>query len=140
MKNGDLSNAPTYRYWVAAEVVFVKDEHSEEHKSGWFSKMIRQKVAWTPDLRVLSHLWRWSGALGARIELVFYGDMASDAVFLWDLLEKTAANPFNDWHVMESPTDVQKMLPFRPDLMGIIDLPERSAFYGGKGLRMENLR
>jgi hypothetical protein len=138
MQGNDLAASQTYRYYVAAEVVFRRAEETEQKKS-WFSSMLRQKVSWTPDLRVLSHLWRWSSNLGARLELVFYGDLADDAVFLWDLLESSAANPFNDWHAFESPRAVQDMLPFRPDLMGVIDLPERSAFYGGRGLRLENL-
>jgi len=140
VSGGDLGNAPTYRYYVAAELVFVKDERSEEPRTGWFSRMLRQKVMWTPDLRVLSHLWRWSSNLGVRLELVFYGDLAEDAVYLWNMLDKSAANPFTDWHAFEAPYKVQKILPYRPDLMGVIDLPERSAVYGGRGLCLENLR
>lgn len=140
MKGGDLSNAPTYRYWVTAEVCFHKDESESSEKKGWFSNVFRQKVLLTPDLRVLSHLWRWSSRLGVRLELVFMGELAQDAIDMWDLLEKSAANPFNDWVAMESPQDIQKTLPFRPDIAGIIDLPERSAYYGGRGLRLENLQ
>jgi len=140
MQSGDLSNAPTFRYYVTAEVVFHKAEKSEESKTGWFSRMLNRKVAWTPNLRVLSHLWRWSSNIGARLELVFYGDLAEDAEFLWELLEKSAANPFSDWHEFESPRQVQSILPYRPDLMGVIDLPERSAMYGGRGLRLEDIR
>lgn len=139
MQSGDLSNAPTYRYWVTAEVCFHKDESEDAEKRGWFSNVFRKKVLLTPDMRVLSHLWRWSTRLGVRLELVFYGELAEDAVPMWDLLEKSAANPFSDWHAMESPKAVQKMLPFRPDLQGVIDLPERSAMYGGRGRRMEDL-
>lgn len=139
MQGGDLSAAPTYRYWVTAEVVFHKAEESTETKH-WFSKMLRQKVSWTPDLRVMNQLWRWSSNLGCRMELVFYGDLADDAVFLWDLLEHSASNPFNDWHAIESPKSVQDTLAFRPDLVGIIDVPERRLMYGGRGLTMENLR
>ena len=139
MQGGDLSAQPTYRYWVAAELCFIKDESSSQEKKGWFSQLFRERVMLVPDLRVLSHLWRWSNKLGVRLELIFFGDLAADAVSMWDLLEKSAANPFNDWHAMEGPTDVQKILPFRPDIAGVIDLPERSAFYGGRGLRLEQL-
>jgi hypothetical protein len=139
MQGNDLANSQTYRYYVTAEVVFRRAEENEQTKR-WFSTMLRQKVSWTPDLRVVSHLWRWSSNLGCRLELVFYGDLASDANFLWDLLEKSASNPFNDWHAFESPKAVQDILPFRPDLMGIIDINERSAFYGSRGLRMDNLQ
>ena len=139
MQGGDLSAAPTYRYWVGAELCFVKDESETKEKTGWFSQMFRQRVMLVPDLAVLSHLWRWSSRLGVRLEIVFFGELAADAVVMWDLLEKASANPFSDWIVMESPTDVQKALPFRPDIAGVIDLPERSAFYGGKGLRMEHI-
>lgn len=140
MQGGDLSAAPTYRYWVAAEVCFVKDESESTEKTGWFSKMFSQRVMLVPDMRVLSTLWRWSNRLGVRLELVFFSELAADAVMMWDLLEKSAANPFNDWLAMESPKNVQTMLPFRPDVAGVIDIPERSAFYGGRGLRMEQIR
>lgn len=140
MQGGDLSSAPTYRFWVAAEVVFHKDESSETKKTGWFSSLLSTKVMWVPDLRVLSHLWRWSSSLGVRLELIFIGDLAADAVAMWDLLDHSGANPFNDWHVMESPKAIQEVLPFRPDIAGVIDMPERSAFYGGRGRRLEQLQ
>jgi hypothetical protein len=140
VKDNDLSADPTKRYWVMAEVVFLSDERTETKKTGWFSSKTTSKVTLIPDLRVLSLLWRWSGSLGVRLELVFIGDLAMDAPAMWDALERSSANPFNDWHAMETLNRVISDLPYRPDLLGIIDIPSRSAAYGGRGLTLANIQ
>lgn len=139
MQGGDLSNAVTPRYWVVADTVFTHDTNVSTRKH-WWSSHTTTKHVWMPDMGVLSHLWRWSSSLGVRLELVFIGDLASDAVHLWDMLEKSAANPFSDWHIFESTHGITKALPYRPDLKGVIDIPQRSSYYGGKGLQLENMR
>ena len=140
MQDGDLSNDLTRRYFVVADVVFFRDSTASTHRSGWFTRTAYQRDLWAPDLRVLSMLWQWSNTLGVRLELVFYTDRPSDAGGMWALLEKSAANPFMDWHTFTSPDEVQDLLPYRPDVLGVIDLPQRILMYGGRGLQLENLR
>jgi hypothetical protein len=139
VKDNDLSASLTYRYWVLAEVVFRSDETTTTSKTGWFKSLRTSRITVMPDLMTLSMLWQFSVSSGARMELVFIGDYARDAVSLWEMLEKSAANPFYDWHAMEDTNKILEVLPYRPDLLGIIDLPERSARYGGKGLTTANL-
>ena len=140
MKDGDLSAAPTARYFVVADVVLRRSVDHSSARTGLFSRTTTERVVLVPDLAVLSTLWRWSSAVGARLELVFYGTRTTDAGTTWDLLERSAANPFSDWHVFDSPQEVQDLLPYRPDLLGIVDVPQRTAVYGGRGLTVENLR
>jgi hypothetical protein len=140
MKGNDLSAEPTRRYWVMAEVVFLREETTDTKKTGWFSTKTTSRVTMVPDLRVLSLLWRWSGSLGVRLEIIFAGDLAVDATSMWETLERSAANPFSDWNVAENLTWILNTLPYRPDLMGIIDVPERSAMYGGRGLTIANIQ
>jgi hypothetical protein len=139
VKGGDLDNAPTLRYFVTAEVVFRKVEQDETKKQGWLRTMFSKRVVWVPDLGVLSWLWRWSSAQGVRLELVFAGEMVQDAVVLWKMLEEGAANPFADMQLFEDADAVAALIPYRPDLLGVIDLPDRSARYGGRGMTMEML-
>lgn len=137
MKDNDLSAAPTPRFWVMSDLVFTKVESSEVKKAGWFRKTETITVTRAPDLRVMSELWRWSSRLGVRLELIFVGE--SDASGLWDSLLK-AANPFSDYIEFETINEVVSLLNYRPDLLGVIDVPDRSAFYGGRGLTMQELR
>jgi hypothetical protein len=139
MQGNDLDNRPTHRYWVLADSVLIKDEHDETSKRGWFKTMFSHRVVYTPDAAALSSLWRFSQSTGARLELVFVGDLAKDATYLWDSIDKHAANPFNDWHVFESIDKVVQQVPYRPDILGYIDMPSRSAYYGGKGLTLLEL-
>lgn len=135
MQGNDLSNEPTRRYWVLSEVVLLEQEIESEKR--WFRTKTR--VLQIPDPAALSELWRFSVAHGVRMELVFAGEAASDAVPVWDALDKMS-NPFSDWLGFESISAVAKAIPYRPDLMGVIDVPGRSAVYGGKGLTLGSLR
>lgn len=136
MKGNDLSNSLTPRYLVLADTVFIKHEQSEE-KKGWFSKFLYNREVWMPDMAALSKLWRWSSSMGYRLELVFIGDMVTDAPEMWDLLDKGSANPFSDWIPYENYERLSRDLPYRPDIMGIICHPGPSAMFGGKGTTME---
>ena len=142
MKGNDISNEPAYRYWVMAEVCFDRDEQTEEEKRGWFKTMFSHRVIWTPDPAAMSELWRFAHEYGVRLDLVFVADMAKDATYLWDSLEKAtvAANPFSDYHVMESVDKIAKQLPYRPDILGYIDQPSRFMAFGGKGMTVRSLR
>jgi hypothetical protein len=140
MKNGDLSNSLTHRYWVMSDVVFISEETTVTKKSGWFGKDTSTKTATVPDMAVLSLLWRFSDRLGVRMELIFLGDHAVGAPELWALLERSAANPFTDWHAVEGTSQIIRDIPFRPDLMGIIASPIDSARFGGRGLTIASLQ
>jgi hypothetical protein len=142
MKDNDLDNSPAYRYWVMAEVVFDRRESKETVVEGRWRKTEHERtlVTWVPILRALSELWNFSDRYGVRMELVFTDGMVLDGPELWTLLDSSAANPFNDYHVVENLEHVVRDLPYRPDLRGVIDLPTRTAYYGGMGLRLEDLR
>lgn len=138
MQDNDLSAAPTPRYWVTADVVFAASESTETKKSGWFGWVRSDHVVYTPDLRTLSALWQWSQRLGCRLELLFFDEQARDAHDLWESLD-FAANPFNEHFVFGTVNDAVAMLPYRSDLLGVIDRPDRVLVWGGKGLTMASL-
>lgn len=138
MMGNDLSNSPTPRYWVLSEAVFTTHEVKTEKKR-FFRPSVVTEVLTVPDRAVLSKLWRWSSTSGVRVELVFVGRDATSAPELWDVLEKEASNPFNDWLAMENYSEILSAIPYRPDLLGVVDIPKRSALYGGRGLTVADL-
>lgn len=138
MKDNDLSASLTHRYYVLSDVVFRSEETTVTTKK-MFSKSTTTQMVIVPDMAVLSLLWRFSERMGVRMELVFVGDHAVGAPGLWDMLERTAANPFSDWHAMEDYNRILRDLPYRPDLLGVIALPIDSARFGGRGLTIANL-
>ena len=139
MKGNDLSSEPTRRCYVVSDVVLHKHETEETSKTGWLKTMFKSRVVWVPDLAILSKLWRFSSNNGIRMELVFLGEMVKEAPSLWDMLEKGSANPFWDWVPYESRMALANDLPYRPDILWIIDLPGSTSAYGGKGSTMEYL-
>lgn len=139
MKDNDLSAAPTPRYYVLSDVVFRMKETTVVKR-----KMLRTSTSteWvvSPDMAVLSLLWRFSEKMGVRMELIFVGERAVEmAPGLWEMLDETAANPFNDWQAMENYHGILRDLPYRPDILGVIALPTDSAHFGGRGLTIANL-
>lgn len=142
MKGNDLDNRPTPRYYVMAEVVFERRESTEVLKKGrWRKKETEHTVVtWIPDLAAMSELWRFSDRMGVRLELVFIGELVLDAPELWELLDSASANPFNDWHCFERIDQVAAILPYRPDLLGVIDVPSRYMAFGGRGMVVGSLR
>lgn len=139
MQGNDLSSAPTSRGMVVSDVFLNREDHADEERR-LFRSMFRKRSIVVPDLAVLSQLWRWSSAQGVRLEALFIGSEATDAVSVWDMLDRSTANPFTDWHVFENYSSVAHVLPFRPDVLWIVDIPARTAIYGGKGITVEHLR
>jgi hypothetical protein len=142
VRGNDLDNQPTPRYYVMADVVFEKREYTEEATTGRWVKRTKKRtvVTWIPNLRALSELWNFSERLGVRLELVFVEGLFKDGPELWELLDVGAANPFNDWHAFENVNKIITLIPYRPDLKGVIDLPDRAGLWGGKGLTLGSLR
>jgi hypothetical protein len=137
MQDNDLSSAPTRRIWVLSDVVLdITEEEVEERR--WFRYTSQTKRIVGPDLGALSRLWRWSSSVGLRLELIFVSEPSAPEVM--DMLDRGAANPFSDYHVFEFRKDVANVLPYRPDIAGVIDSPEYTAMYGGRGLLLEVVR
>ena len=84
-------------------------------------------------MMALSMLWQWSASLGLRLEMLFLGGAAMDGPEIWDMMERGSSNPFADYLVFEGRGAAAKELPYRPDIVGVIDVPEHRAVWGGRG-------
>lgn len=134
MQGNDLSAAPTRRIWVTAPVVLIDGTEEVEEKH-WFRTTTRERRLVGPNLAVLSRLWQWSEGLGLRLELVFFREAQADTI--WLVLERGSANPFADYLTYYDRVNAAHELAFRPDVVGVIDLPEYTSAWGKRGLGIE---
>jgi hypothetical protein len=139
MIGGDISNETPPRIIVTIDVV-VKSEVAEKRR-GLLSSVEERKIT-ALDHLALSHLWNVSNKYGLSVELAgFSGELWTQEQLdtIMDRLDRRGANPFNYAELYMDIDDFIAELPYRPNLKGIIDLPERVARYGSKGVELYNL-
>jgi hypothetical protein len=57
----------------------------------------------------------------------------------FEKLERRVVNPFNYWQLYENVEELVGLLPYRPNLKGIVDKPDRVARYGSAGIELANI-
>lgn len=138
MQSNDLDNKPTPRYIVAAEVVVIGTE-TIDTKRQLFRTTHTTKTVYSVDAAAMAELWSFANRNSVRMELAFMGEMAVMASELWESVDSWT-NPFNDYVLYENIDALVREIPYRPDVLGYVDIPSRSAYYGGKGLTLASLR
>lgn len=129
MLGGDISNATPRRLIVVADVI----GQSEVETNRKLFKEVHTRTKMSFDNRVLSYLWRFADQHGLAVELVAFEDEHWSQEYLDKLMERLdarGANPFNYAEVYPAWEDFVNDLPYRPNLQGVVDLPNRSARYG----------
>jgi hypothetical protein len=138
MQNGDISNATPPRIIVNIDVVAESD--IVEDKKFLRSTTVR-KVTKLKNLS-LSQLWNMSYRHGLSVELAaFENEMWTQELLdaFIDKLERRGGNPFNYAELYLDIDDFIGDLPYRNNLKGVVDIPERVARYGSWGIELNNL-
>lgn len=139
MKGGDISNETSPRIIVSIDVV-VKSEIKEQKRV--FMPTTEERVIVDLDRLALSHLWNIANKYGLSLELAAFGSdhwTQNQMNVFMDRLDRRGTNPFNYAEVYDNIDDFIGDLPYRPNLQGVIDLPERVARYGSKGVELYSL-
>jgi len=139
MIRGDISNETPPRIVVVIDV--VAEINTKEVRKSFRQKEIKSFVS-KLNLAALSHLWNVGNKYGLSIELAAFADSGWDQENLDKMmttLERRVANPFNYAEIYEDIDELISMLPYRANLKGVIDLPERVARYGSYGVEINNL-
>jgi hypothetical protein len=138
MLNGDISNESSRRLIITADVVAVT-EVEEERK---FLRQSKTKKITSYNNPVLSELWNMANRHGLSVELAGFKDDDWTQEMLdqiMDKLDRRGGNPFNYAELYESVADLVGELPYRNNLMGVVDTPERMLRYGSWGIGLNNL-
>ena len=134
MKHGDLSAEVPPRLLVTLELV-SHTVPKVKKRMGLFPT-VTQQLVW--EALLLSQLFDWSWNRGVNLELVVIG-RDEDPVELDRSLDEWGTNPFTWIREYDSVEELVNDLPYRRDLYGVLDIPERAGRYGSYYLDLEQL-
>jgi hypothetical protein len=138
MKNGDISNVSSPQLIVTTDVVV---KLVEEETRRLLTKKLSYKVG-DIDLLGTNKLWLLSNNYGLSLELAGFESENWTEELLeksFEKLERRVVNPFNYWQLYENVEELVGLLPYRPNLKGIVDKPDRVARYGSAGIELANI-
>lgn len=138
MINGDISNETPPRIIVLVDVVVesVVEDTRKLLRTTTERKVLKLNNA------TLSSLWNTSFKFGLAIELAaFESDLWTQDHLdkLMARLDSRGGNPFNYSELYSSVEDFVGELPYRSNLKGVVDVPERAGRYGSWRLDLNNL-
>lgn len=135
MLGNDLSNAMPGRVLVTADV--ITDDYEDVKKVlGVIPVRTKNK---SYNRLVLSHLYLYTVKRGVTLELVSFDHSEKGMVDLMLYLDKVGTNPFRYGTSYKSIDKLVEELPYRPEVIGVIDIPSRLLRYGRWGLDFPSL-
>lgn len=136
MQFGDISNDIPRRIIVVAEI-FILLEYEDLPRKYKLFKRTRKKVSFKKE--VLSKLYLWGMQTPYTLELASFDLDQEELQKLYDTLDEYGTNPFRYCVAYTSVEDLVSQLPYRPELLGVIDLPKRLLRYGSWGMDITRL-
>jgi len=138
MKNGDISNVSSPQVICSTDVVC---QLLTEETKKFLSTKVESKIGQI-NLLAANKLWNLANNYGISLELAGFESEGWTEQLLekaFEKLERRVVNPFNYWQLYEDVDELVGMLPYRPNLKGVIDIPGRVARYGSAGVELDNL-
>ena len=135
MKNGDISNELPRRIIVVSDI-FLTVELKVEKKLKFFpvpkvDKKIRREI--------LSFLYLYTTKNGVTLELASFELDQDELSKTVDVLDSMGTNPFRYFSAYDSVDHLVAELPYRPEVIGVLDIPNRLLRYGHWGLDIQSL-
>lgn len=130
MRNGDISNELPKRILVVSDI-FVKDFVKVKKRFKFFKV---KEIDQTVRRDILSYLYIFTTRQGVTLELVSYNLTAERLDLLVEMIEEMGTNPFRYHTAYASIESLVNELPLRPEVFGVLDLPDRLLRYGHWGL------
>lgn len=135
MLNNDISNALPMRVLVTVDVIADKYEETKTR-----FKVLKTKTKRVEYNRmVLSHLYLVTLKRGWTLELVSFTHDEEEIEELMLYLDKFGTNPFRYASAYKNVETLVSELPYRPEVIGVVDMPERLLRYGRWGLDFPSL-
>lgn len=135
MLKGDISNDLPKRVIVLADT-FLDYEIK-------IKKVLKVIPRTSKDIKfnrsILSRLYVFAQRVGYTMELASFTLSEDELQVLIDNLDKMGTNPFRYFTAYESVEHLVSELPYRPEVVGVLDLPSRMLRYGHWGLDFTQL-
>jgi len=130
MQKGDLSNELPKRVIVIADT-FLDYEISIKKALGFIYVPKKDERI---NRALLSRLYLFAQNVGYTMELGSFSLSKRDLETLMDQLDNMGTNPFRYCNAYESLDSLVAELPYRPEVIGVLDLPDKVLRYGHWGL------
>lgn len=135
MRKGDISNELPKRILVCSDI-FTENKVEVTRK---FKVFPNAKVKKTLKRDILSYLYLFTTKRGVTLELVSFDmDEVTLDKFVSDL-DKLGTNPFRYWTAYGAINQLVKELPYRPEVIGVVDIQSRILRYGSRGMDVSEL-
>jgi hypothetical protein len=135
MLKGDISNELPQRVIVVADVFLNTDVEVTKR----FKIFPVQKINKTVRRELLSSLYLTTTRRGITLELVSFDLSEEQLAEVIDFLDKKGTNPFRYFMSYGSIDELIRELPYRPEVVGVLDIPNRLLRYGHWGLDFNSL-
>ena len=138
MKGGDISNVSSPQCIATTSLVI---KIVEEESRRFLSKHVEYKIG-EIDMLAANKLWLLSNNYALSLEVAGFEDQGWTEELLekaFERLERRVVNPFNYYQLYSDVNELVGMLPYRPNLKGVIDISDRVARYGSAGVELDNI-
>ena len=130
MKNGDISNELPQRIIVVSDV-FLQTELKVTKR---FKVLPVVKTDTNVNRQTLSQLYIYTTRKGVTLELASFDMSEEELGEFMDKLDNMGTNPFRYYSSYESVNHLVAELPYRPEVVGVLDVQSRQLRYGHWGL------
>ena len=135
MQHGDISNELPKRYLVTTDI-FLDIEITVQRRLKIFPT---PKVKKTFKRDILSYLYLVTTKRGVTLEAVSFDLNTDDLEELMEQLDKAGTNPFRYFTSYETVNHLVQELPYRPEVIGVVDVDSRLLRYGHWGKDFKGL-
>lgn len=129
MYKGDLSNELTKRVLVTLDTIRV--EEVEVGKVLLFIPKVKKNYKY--DRQLISRMYLLADRSNYTLELVAFGMSETDLAEEVERLDDMGTNPFRYHSAYKNVSALVDDLPYRPEVMGVLDIPENLLRYGHWG-------
>lgn len=135
MKNGDISNELPKRIIVTTDVIM--DVEVSVKRRLLLLPSVKMKKTFRRD--ALSYLYIYTTRVGHTLELISYEFDDEDMSEIINELDKAGTNPFRYYSAYESVNHLVNELPYRPEVVAVVDVESRLLRYGKWGRTFKDL-
>ena len=135
MRNGDISNELPKRIIVVLDVFLLTELTVKKRFKVLRVPQVDKKI----KRELLSYLYLVTTRQGITLELVSFNMDDEQLELVNNMLDNMGTNPFRYYTAYSSINQLIDELPYRPEVIGVLDKPERLLRYGHWGMDINNL-